>query len=280
MAGKSRSEEIRLVHSSEKSAAPGPVDHRNLAINVSGATLEYPLGPLGKGSLKANLFRMFGGRRDEQPKPQYVVAFHDVSIDISHGERVALIGRNGAGKSTLLRALAGIYPLKRGSIKVIGQVGTLLDIALGFETESTGRENIYYRGMAMGFSRKELASVEKEIVEFAGIGEFIDYPVRTYSAGMFVRLGFAISTQMSPDILLIDEVFGAGDADFQKRALLRMMRIVEQAGIMVIATHDLGMVLNTCTRAIWLKKGAIERDGPPQQVIAQYLQEINEGKEV
>jgi lipopolysaccharide transport system ATP-binding protein len=195
-------------------------------------------------------------------------------MTISHGERVGIIGRNGSGKSTLLRTLAGVYPIKCGTTRVLGRIGTLLDIGLGFESESTGRENIYYRGMAMGFSRKKLSKVEKEIIDFAGLGHFIDLPMRTYSAGMYVRLGFAISTQFAPDVLLIDEIFGAGDAAFSEKAVKRMMDIVKRAGIVVLVTHDLSLVERLCTRVIWLDQGCVRRDGPPSVVIPQFLNEV------
>jgi lipopolysaccharide transport system ATP-binding protein len=166
--------------------------------------------------------------------------------------------------------MAGIYPLASGSIRVSGKLGTLLELGLGFEPEATGRENIYYRGMAMGYSRRTLAKQEKEIVEFCGLGDFIDLPVRTYSAGMYVRLAFAISTAFSPEVLLVDEVFGAGDATFAQKAVARMQEIVRQSGIFVIATHDLALVETVCSRAIWLEAGRIVADGPTDTVLSEF----------
>jgi lipopolysaccharide transport system ATP-binding protein len=211
---------------------------------------------------------MFGHR--DRSMAQYVDALRGVNIGIQQGERVALIGHNGSGKSTLLRAMAGVYPLSAGDIRVSGRIGTLLDLGVGFETEATGRENIYYRGLAMGFSRKTLAKYEHEIVAFCGLGDFIDLPVRTYSAGMYVRLAFAISTQFAPEVLLVDEIFGAGDATFHERAVARMMGIVNNAGIFVIATHDVNLVRNICTRVIWLEAGRVVADGPTDSVLAEY----------
>jgi lipopolysaccharide transport system ATP-binding protein len=270
MAGKARAEDLRLITPDAHVTSPVVPDPRQLAIQVENATLHYPIGPLIKGSLKTAIFGMFG-HRDKTPKPVFVDAVRNLNFNIAHGERVGLIGRNGSGKSTLLRALGGIYPLKSGDVRVEGQIGTLLDISLGFEVEATGRENIYYRGMAMGFSRSKIRAAEREIVEFAALGDFIDLPMRTYSAGMFVRLGFAVSTQFSPDILLIDEVFGAGDASFAQRAVKRMLNIVQKAGIVVLATHDMKLVEQVCTRVIWMDGGDIVRDGPPSVVIPQYL---------
>ena len=241
----------------------------SLAIEVTEARLSYPLGAYARGSLKSAVLSVFG-HKDRTPKAEFVEAIRGLNIRVVAGERVALIGHNGSGKSTLLRALAGIYPLAAGEIKVVGRIGTLLDIGLGFETESTGRENIYFRGMTLGYSRKQLRAAEKEIVDFADLGEFIDLPMRTYSSGMYVRLGFAVSTQFSPDILLVDEVFGAGDASFGKRAVDRMLNIVNNAGIFVIATHDMSLVDLVCQRVLWLNRGQIVRDGPPSLVLPEY----------
>lgn len=274
MIGKHRSEDLRLVSANED--RPSAPSNWQLAIRVDNVSLHYPIGPLVKGSLKSAVFGLFG-HRDRVPKPEFVDAIRGLSFNIGHGERVALIGHNGSGKSTLLRALAGIYPLKSGEIQVFGQLGTLLDIALGFEVEATGRENIYYRGMAMGISPRRIREAEKEIVEFADLGQFIDLPMRTYSAGMYVRLGFAVSTHFFPDILLIDEVFGAGDASFAQRAVKRMTSIVQQTGIVVIATHDMELIQRICSRVIWLDHGAVMRDGSPSAVIPAYLQHMRKG---
>ena len=244
-------------------------DQRNVAIDIRGATLQYPIGPVSRGSLKSTLFSLFG-HREAATAPEFVDAITDLDLSISKGERVGIIGSNGSGKSTLLRALAGVYPLKAGSISVVGQIGTLLDIGLGFEMEATGRENIYYRGMVMGHSRKEIRAAETEIVDFAGLGDFIDLPMRTYSSGMIVRLGFSVSTHFQPDVLLIDEIFGAGDAGFAERAVQRMQRMVQGAGIVVLATHDMALVDKFCTRVLWVNRGKILRDGPPGPVISQF----------
>jgi lipopolysaccharide transport system ATP-binding protein len=278
MTGGFRFDKLRLVPRGHATSPSVSVERLPFAIEVEDATLHYHLGPFVRGSLKSTLLSLFG-LREAKPRQQFVEAIRGLTLNIEVGERVALIGHNGSGKSTLLRALAGVYPLQAGRIRTVGLIGTLLDIGLGFEGEATGRENIYYRGMAMGYSRKQLAAVEKEIVEFADLGEFIDLPVRTYSAGMYVRLGFAISTQISPDILLVDEVFGAGDATFAQRAIERMQRIVEEAGIVVIATHDMALVQRVCNRVIWLNRGEVMGDGAPATVIPDYLRFMNEEAE-
>jgi lipopolysaccharide transport system ATP-binding protein len=281
MSGKLRSEDLRVLSFEESTsvdsqgASPAdtvePQDGNSVAIDIRNATLQYPIGPYVRGSIKANLFSLFG-RREAVPRPKFVDALTNLDLSMRVGERVGIIGSNGSGKSTLLRAIAGIYPLKSGVISVAGQIGTLLDIGLGFESESTGRENIYYRGMAMGYSRRDIAAAEAEIVAFAGLGDFIDLPMRTYSSGMYVRLGFAVSTQFRPDVLLIDEVFGAGDAAFAHRALQRMLTIVQSAGIVVLATHDIGLIERLCTRVLWLNRGVVVRDGHPSSVLPQFHQ--------
>jgi lipopolysaccharide transport system ATP-binding protein len=241
-----------------------------LAIQAREVILQYPLGQFVRGSLKTLMLSMFG-HREQVKTAKYVDALRSINLAIQQGERVALIGHNGSGKSTLLRAIAGVYPLASGEITVSGRIGTLLELSVGFEVEATGRENIYYRGMAMGYSRRMLRKHEKEIVDFCGLGDFIDLPVRTYSAGMHMRLAFAISTQFSPEVLLVDEVFGAGDRTFSEKAVERMMRIVKNSGIFVIATHDLGMVRRVCQRTIWLEAGRIIADGPTETVLPEYL---------
>lgn len=243
--------------------------HAPLAIQVKDCVLEYPLGAYARGSLKSLAMLAFG-RREPKQSTQFVAALRGINIEIQQGERVALIGHNGSGKSTLLRAIAGIFPLASGSIRVSGKMGVLLELGLGFEPEATGRENIYYRGMAMGYSRRALAKHEAEIVEFCGLGDFIDLPVRTYSAGMYVRLAFAISTAFSPEVLLVDEVFGAGDAAFAQKAVTRMQEIVRKSGIFLLATHDLGLVEEVCSRTIWLERGRVVADGPTDTVLPEF----------
>lgn len=239
-------------------------------IRVVDAVLEYPIGPYRRGSLKASLLGLVGGKQ-EVHKNEYVAALRRVSFDVKHGERVGLIGHNGSGKTTTLRALAGVYPLKSGRIEITGRIGTLLDIGLGFELESSGRENIFYRALAMGIAPSEIRKAQDDIIAFADIGEFIDLPIRTYSSGMMVRLGFAISTQFAPDVLLVDEVFATGDASFAEKAVERMNAIVAHSGIMVMASHDMSLLREVCDRVIWIEHGQIKQQGDPETIIAAYL---------
>jgi lipopolysaccharide transport system ATP-binding protein len=256
--------------------SPEPSEKRGeqgCLIRFDNVVLRYPVGPFVKGSIKSNLFRMFGHRpiEDGREERNYVTALDRVSLTINRGERIGIIGRNGAGKSTTLLTIAGIYPIAGGTLTVEGRIQGLFNIGLGFEPDATGRENILYRGLAMGCMPDEIAARIDDIVAFADIGAFIDLPVRTYSSGMYVRLAFSISTYMQGDILLIDEVFGAGDAAFQKRARARMQNLLTNAGIVVMVSHDMTMIRETCTRALWLEHGQLKADGDAETVIGQYL---------
>lgn len=244
---------------------------QTVGIEVDNLVLRYPIGPYRRGSLKSSLLGLFG-HRETTDQVEYVTAIRGISFRVDHGERVGIIGRNGSGKSSLLRVLAGVYPIQSGSVRVQGEIGTLLDISLGFELDSTGRENIYNRGCAMGRSRKELQAAEAEIVAHADLREFIDLPMRTYSSGMFVRLGFAISTQFTPDVLLVDEVFGAGDATFARRAHQRVRRITANAGLMIMVSHDFHAIRENCSRVIWMDRGHIRFDGETEEGLTRYIE--------
>ncbi|THV23064.1 ABC transporter ATP-binding protein [Peteryoungia ipomoeae] len=197
-------------------------------------------------------------------------ALKDVSLSILPGERVGLLGHNGAGKSTFLKMVAGLYPISSGEKVVEGTVRSLFDISLGFEPEATGRENILYRGLLLGLTPKFMRAMEAEIVEFADIGEFIDYPIKTYSAGMQVRLAFAISTAVGGDILLLDEVIGAGDANFMLKARKRIRELVEKAEILLLASHDFPSLRSICSRGLVFHHGQLIYDGDIGEAVDHY----------
>lgn len=197
-------------------------------------------------------------------------ALKDVSLSILPGERVGLLGHNGAGKSTFLKMVAGLYPISSGERVVEGTVRSLFDISLGFEPEATGRENILYRGLLLGLTPKFMREMEAEIVEFADIGEFIDYPIKTYSAGMQVRLAFAISTAVGGDILLLDEVIGAGDANFMLKARKRIRELVEKAEILLLASHDFPTLRSICSRGLVFHHGQVIFDGEIEEAVTEY----------
>ncbi|GGG32229.1 sugar ABC transporter ATP-binding protein [Caldovatus sediminis] len=238
-------------------------------ILAEGISVEFPLYHLGARSLKKRLLAATPLRlRTDDANRVVVAALRDLSFEIARGERVALVGRNGAGKTTLLRTLAGVYEPVAGRLTVEGAVGSLIDPAAGMDPDATGRENIVLRALYRGMTAVEGTALAEEVAAFAGLGEFLDVPVRTYSAGMHVRLAFAMATAMTPQVLLMDEWFLAGDAEFMEKAEQRLSRLVSDADILVLATHDLAVVRNWCTRAIRLEGGRIIGDGPVAEVLA------------
>ena len=204
------------------------------------------------------------------PSTYCVDALRHVSLLIGSGERVGLIGLNGAGKSTLLKVMAKIYPPTSGTVTVHGHICPMFEFATGFEMNQSGRDNIRIRGLLLGMSPAEIEEKLPEIAEFTELGEFLDYPVRTYSAGMFVRLAFAVSTSINPEILLIDEVMGAGDIKFADKAKRRMYQFMEQGKILVFASHTQALLESFCKRTIWLDGGTVRMDGETSEVLESY----------
>ena len=204
-------------------------------------------------------------------------ALRGVSLQIRHGETVALIGHNGSGKSTLLKCLAGILPADEGSVVVNGRIATLLELGAGFHPDLSGRENVYLNGALLGLSRREITDHFDAIVEFAGVGDFIDSPVRNFSSGMYVRLGFAIAVHVDPDILLVDEVLAVGDAEFQAKSLARMRSFGERGKTVVLVSHDLSAVRALCQRTLVLDHGRIVFDGATGDAVDHY-QELVAGR--
>jgi len=233
-------------------------------VNLHYASVAYK-----ERSLKSLLGGMLK-RNKSAAEVQDIHALKDVSLEIKAGERVGLLGHNGAGKSTFLKMVAGLYPISSGTRIVEGTVRSLFDLSLGFEPDATGRENVLYRGLLLGLSPSFMRSIEDEVVEFAGLGEFIDYPIRTYSAGMQVRLAFAISTAVGGDVLLLDEVIGAGDANFMAKAKERISRLIEQSEILVLASHDFGALRSLCDRGLVFHHGQLIFDGPIADAIGRY----------
>jgi len=191
-----------------------------------------------------------------------VRAIDGLNLEVREGERVALSGHNGSGKTTLLRVLCGIYKPSTGAISVEGRVGALLDSSAGMDFESTGIENIYLRGYMLGMSRAQIASKIDEIAEFTELGEFLELPVRTYSAGMFTRLAFAVSTAVESDILLIDEGIGAGDASFQHKVQQRIEGLFQRTPIVLLASHAEALIQKFCTRRLSMEHGKLISDEP------------------
>jgi len=197
---------------------------------------------------------------------KYILALRNVSFEIAEGQRVGIIGRNGSGKSTLLRVMGKIYMPTSGTIVTQGPISSMFNLALGSQADATGRENILIRGLIKGWSRKEIKARTPEIIEYSELGDFIDLPMRTYSDGMRMRLLFAIATSFSPEILLLDEWIGAGDAKFQRKAAERMNGLVDQAGITVIASHNRNLLRNVCEVGLWLDYGVVRAFGKIDEV--------------
>jgi ABC-type polysaccharide/polyol phosphate transport system ATPase subunit len=213
---------------------------------------------------------VFVARR--RSRPADVVALRDVSFRIEPGSAVGLVGRNGSGKTTLLRLISGIIKPTFGSVEVGGRVGSLLELGAGFHPDLTGRENVFLNGSIHGLKRAYVREQLDEIVAFAGLEEFIDLPVRTYSSGMYMRLGFAIAAHINADVLLLDEVFAVGDEQFQRKCFGKIFEFKQRGGTIVFVSHDASAVERLCDRAVLLRNGQVEFDGPTHDAIVRYRQ--------
>jgi lipopolysaccharide transport system ATP-binding protein len=247
----------------------GPSDAR---IEVAGLTVYFPLYHGSSRSLKKTVLAAASGRLGQDQQHRVVVqALRDLTFSLAPGDRLGLIGSNGAGKTTLLRTLAGIYEPVEGRVRVQGSLNALLDPNLGMNQDLTGRENIQLRGLYNGLPRTAIKRLEEDVQEFAELGDFLDLPVRIYSSGMVIRLGFALATAIRPQILLMDEWFLAGDADFMSKARARLENMVRGAEILVLSSHSVPAVQEWCNRVLWMDQGRIRRDGPPEDVLEAYL---------
>jgi len=198
-------------------------------------------------------------------------ALRDVTFEVSEGEILGIVGRNGAGKSTLLKILARITDPTVGHARVRGRVGALLEIGTAFHPQLTGRENVWINGALLGMAREDIRRHFDEIVEFAGVGRFLDTPIKRYSSGMYLRLAFAIAAFLEPDVIVVDEVLAVGDAEFQKRCLGRMSALGNEGRTVLFVSHDLGAIGHLCDRVMWLDGGSIRQDGPAGDVVHEYL---------
>ena len=241
-------------------------------IEVEGVSVVFPLYHGSSRSLKKTVAMAATGRLGQDKQHRTVVrALNNIGFTLRSGDRLGLVGSNGAGKTTLLRTLAGIYEPVMGRVSVHGSLNALLDTSLGMNIDMNGRENIMLRGLFNGLPKSVLPRLERDVAEFAELGDFLDLPVRTYSAGMVVRLGFALATAIRPQILLMDEWFLAGDANFMEKARNRLEELVRGADILVLSTHSLEIVRTWCTRVIWLEQGVVRADGPADEVLDKYL---------
>jgi ABC-type polysaccharide/polyol phosphate transport system ATPase subunit len=198
-------------------------------------------------------------------------AIKNVSLDLRDGDRLAIVGPNGAGKSSLLKVLSGIYPPTSGKLTVDGKISSMFELSTGFEMEQSGWRNIYLRGLMLGESPQSIKEKMEEIGEFSELGEYLGMPMKYYSSGMQVRLAFSVSTAITPDILLMDEVMAAGDAAFLDKAKKRMQDMMETARIMVFVTHSMESATSMCNKCIWFNRGEIVMRGAPEEVTQAYI---------
>lgn len=237
-------------------------------IDLKNLSLTFALRKATRISLKEFLLNgMFLGSRNPMIR---VPALVDLNLTATDGDRIGVIGHNGAGKSTLLKMLAGVYPPTSGTRVVTGKICSLFDITLGFEQDATGRENIRYRAYLQGETPRTLKKKQQEIEEFSELGDFLDTPVRYYSAGMSVRLAFSIATAAEPEVLLIDEVLSVGDLAFQMKAKERMRKMMDRASLMVMVSHDMQSILGMCNRVLWMEQGRVRMSGSAAAVVTAY----------
>jgi ABC-type polysaccharide/polyol phosphate transport system ATPase subunit len=233
-----------------------------LCVDLEGVGIDFPIYGAESRSLKKRLLgRRIGSRVSYGTRHVVTIhALHDVTLRIRRGERVGLTGPNGAGKSTLLRTMAGIYEPARGRVRVAGRVTTMFGLSLGLESDATGMENIRTYGLAAGMTRREIERGAAEIAEFTELGDYLDLPLFCYSAGMKARLAFAISTTVQPEILLMDEWIGAGDAAFLDKVNARLHALLDEVGILVLASHREQLIERVCNRVVRLEGGTVTAD--------------------
>lgn len=242
-------------------------------IEFSNVCVDFPVYNAHSRSLKKRLIQVAtGGQLGADPQGHIVVrALENLNFTFSDGARIGLVGHNGAGKSTLLRLLSGVYEPTSGIKRIEGKRGSLIDISLGIDPEATGRENIFLRSSLLGIPLSEINAKLDSIIEFSELGDFIDMPLRTYSTGMHLRLAFAVSTIVRPEILIMDEWLAVGDEGFKHKAEARMTELVQSTNILIIASHSKELIANTCNRVLWLEHGRIKMDSDPETVCEAYF---------
>ena len=242
-------------------------------ISFENVSIEFPLLGANNRSLRSKLApsRVGGDLKRNTSGHTHVQALKNFSAQFEQGDRVALLGQNGSGKTTLLRVALGVYRPSRGTVLIEGTTGSLIDISLGFNPEATGRENIFLRASLLGIKKPRVMEIIDELLDFTELDNFIDLPIRTYSTGMQMRLAFAVSTIVQPEILLMDEWLSVGDEDFREKAELRLRRVVADSQILVLASHSRALVTSLCNKAIWLRQGNIVAAGSVEAVSDEYF---------
>ncbi|MGV0661840.1 MULTISPECIES: ABC transporter ATP-binding protein [Mycobacteroides] len=242
-----------------------------VSIQTHEAWVEFPIFDAKSRSLKKAFLGKAGGAIGRNESNVVVIeALRDITLSLKEGDRIGLVGHNGAGKSTLLRLLSGIYEPTRGSSSIQGRVAPVFDLGVGMDPEISGYENIIIRGMFLGQTRKQMQDKVDEIADFTELGEYLSMPLRTYSTGMRVRLAMGVVTSIDPEILLLDEGIGAVDAEFMKKARVRLQQLVERSGMLVFASHSNEFLARLCNTAMWIDHGTIKMSGGIEDVVRAY----------
>ena len=239
------------------------------AVSVVGVSKKFRMHTEKRNSLKERLVRGRGHTKGE------FWALKDVTFDVPRGTTFGLVGHNGSGKSTMLKVLAGVHRPTSGSVVTDGRISALLEVGAGFHGELTGRENIYLNGSILGLSRREIDASMDRIIEFSGIGDFIEAPVKVYSSGMYVRLGFSIAVTVDPEILIVDEIIAVGDEEFQRKCFDHLFELRKRGTTIVLVSHAMGIVEDLCDSAVWLDHGEVKMVGESREVVQGYLDEVN-----
>lgn len=239
-------------------------------ISLRQVVVDFPVINAASQSLQLRLYQALGGKLTSGHRTVVVRALDGLDLNLNDGDRLGIIGHNGSGKTTLLRVLAGVYPPSAGEALIEGSVSSFADMTLGMDPESTGWDNIIFRCAFMGLSFATAKKLSPVIGEFSELGDYLTLPTRTYSTGMFLRLAFAISSSIEPNILIMDEMIGAGDAQFVQKAKRRLHELIGKANILALASHDMTLIRDLCNKVIWLEHGVIKQFGPPKTIIAAY----------
>ncbi len=242
-------------------------------INIENASLRFRIYRNPSPGLKETVVRRFSRKHDHQSVTEFD-ALKNINLSLRGGDRLGIIGLNGAGKSTLLKTIVGIYPPQQGRIHVQGKITPLIELGTGFDYELSGRENIYLNGALLGRSYKQMKMLEKQVIDFSELDEMIDLPIKYYSSGMHGRLAFSIGSIVDPEILLLDEIFAAGDAHFVHKATNRLRELFNTSQIVLLVSHDLNEIKDLCNQVIVLHKGSIVNRGEPKAMIDYYMREI------
>jgi ABC-type polysaccharide/polyol phosphate transport system ATPase subunit len=242
-------------------------------IELKDVSVRYTLLTEDQKTLKGRVLNLFNGA----PPSAHFWALRNVGLKIRAGEIVGVVGRNGSGKSTLLRVISGVIEPVQGTISISGRLLPILELGAAFNPELTGRENIYLNCSILGIPREQVDEMIPQILAFSEIGMFLDVPLKTYSSGMAARLAFSLSTQIQPEIVILDEVLGVGDESFQKKSFFRIRKLIESGVIVVLVSHSAAMIEQLCNRVVYLSKGEVVADGPPRQVLSQYHRDASSG---